>query len=172
MQVVSNSHRTKNLVLFFVDYSSHTDSLQKCCRYCAVTITPAPLISPRQSSTAGADPVSCCICEEAIGKLSCARAFLHGPMWRVEGVLAQVVHKKKETSTSRDECQATWTYFPWETRKPWKCIYEAEKQMTMWQSAIADVCRGKLLQLSSWVFDDKSRPWLHSRLRSQNKLWL
>lgn len=59
--------------------------------------------------------------------------------------------QKKGTSTSIDECQVTGTNFPWET--PDKCIYEAEKQMTMWQRAIADARRRKLLQLSSWVYN-------------------
>lgn len=68
MQVVSDSHHSRSLVLFFMAYSSHSDSLQKCCSYCVVTVTPVPLVSPRQSSTAGANPVSCCIWKEAIGK--------------------------------------------------------------------------------------------------------
>lgn len=158
---------------FFAAYSGHTDSLLKCCSYCVVTVTPVPPVSPRQGSIAGTDPVSCRICKEAIGKLSCARVSLHGPIWEGEGVFAQVVHKKrKETSTSRDECQGTWTYSPWETRKPWKMhLWSCETNDDVAKSyswcVQKEAASAELLGLQH-----KSHLWLHSRLRSQNKLWL
>lgn len=104
-------------------FSLPTSATLTPCRSAAVTVSsPSRLwFLPRQSSTAGADPVSCRICGEAIGKLSCARASLHGPEWGGEGVLAQVVHKKNDNNSNKQKWMSSdWTYFPWETCKPWK----------------------------------------------------